>query len=174
MAPLIDWIRGFLYLLFFATLVQVVLPDDGVRRYTRLVVGLVMLAALLQPITDLTKNPGMIGEAFAGMFGQSNGAETADAWIAEGERLRGRSQDIAIRHMADRMSDQLEGMLLLIQGVAEVEVVNMELSEQGVHRVSVRLVGPESAAAEVYSVLHKFFGIPEDVVHLVWDEAEGR
>ncbi len=175
MEALISWIRGFLYLLFFATLVQVILPDNGIRRYTRLVVGLVMLAALLQPIADLTKNPGVIGEAFAGMFGQAGGAGTeADPWIAEGERLRTHGQDIAIRHMADQLRNQLEGMLLLVPGVADAEVVDLELSDQGVQRVSVRLVGAEHvASAEVNAVLNKFFGIPANAVTLFWDNVEG-
>ena len=165
MEALISWIRGFLYLLFFATLVQVILPDNGIRRYTRLVVGLVMLAALLQPIADLTKNPGVIGEAFAGMFGQAGGAGTeADP----------HGQDIAIRHMADQLRNQLEGMLLLVPGVADAEVVDLELSDQGVQRVSVRLVGAEHvASAEVNAVLNKFFGIPANAVTLFWDNVEG-
>lgn len=173
MDALIDWIRGFLYLLFLATLVQVILPDNGIRRYTRLVVGLVMLAALLQPLADLTKHSAWIGETLASMFVPFGSVGTADTWIAEGERLRERGQDIAIRHMAHRLSDQLEGMLQLVPGVTRVEVIDLELSEQGVRRVSLRLVGAESTAAEINSVLNKFFGIPEDALTLVWDNLEG-
>lgn len=173
MDGLIAWVRGFLYLLFFATLVQVILPDDGIRRYTRLVVGLIVLAALLQPVTDLVRNPAMLGDSLEGFFSDNQGAAAADAWIAEGERMRELGEDRAIRQFAARTGEQIEGMLSLVQGVESAEVVDLKISAEGVARAEVRLVGTPVVAGEVESVLHKFFGIPVEAVALVWDAPGG-
>ena len=49
----LSWLRGILVVALFGWLLEALQPASAMRRYTRLVIGLLLMVAVLQPITFL-------------------------------------------------------------------------------------------------------------------------
>lgn len=48
-----DWIRQIVLILFIATFIDLLLPNSSLERYVKLVMGLIIIMAILQPILQL-------------------------------------------------------------------------------------------------------------------------
>ncbi|WP_280768393.1 stage III sporulation protein AF [Salipaludibacillus daqingensis] len=53
MALISSWITNILLLILFATILELLLPNSSTQRYVKLVVGLMLLVAMLQPILSI-------------------------------------------------------------------------------------------------------------------------
>ena len=50
MSTLVAWIQQLGFLVFFAGLAQILLPDNDLRKVARLVIGLVLILAVIEPV----------------------------------------------------------------------------------------------------------------------------
>lgn len=53
MALISSWITNILLLILFATILELLLPNSSTHRYVKLVVGLMLLVAMLQPVLSI-------------------------------------------------------------------------------------------------------------------------
>jgi len=53
MALISSWITNILLLILFATILELLLPNSSTQRYVKLVVGLMILVAMLQPVLSI-------------------------------------------------------------------------------------------------------------------------
>jgi stage III sporulation protein AF len=51
-----DWIRQIILIIFLATFIDLLLPSSSLERYVKLVMGLIIIMAILQPILQLVLN----------------------------------------------------------------------------------------------------------------------
>lgn len=49
----LSWLRGILVVALFGWLLEALQPASALRRYTRLVIGLLLMVAVLQPLTSI-------------------------------------------------------------------------------------------------------------------------
>ncbi len=58
-----SWLRGILVVALFGWLLEALQPANAMRRYTRLVIGLLLMVAVLQPLTVIWKQrlPALVG-----------------------------------------------------------------------------------------------------------------
>lgn len=176
MSGLIDWVRGILSLLFFVTLVQLILPDDNLRKYVRLVTGLVLLAALVQPLAGLLGDPARWEALLEGLIPFGEQGPGAAGAIADGARLREEWLEEVLGHALEGEKRRIEGYLSLVDGVDASRVDHLALAADG-SVAALRLVVAGDAArsrAKVMEVLTKVLGIPERAISISWEEREGE
>ena len=57
---MIEWLRGFTITLcttvFFITIVELILPDNSMKKYSRFVMGLILITVIINPIIKLYNN----------------------------------------------------------------------------------------------------------------------
>lgn len=171
----VAWVRGILYLLFFVTLVQLLLPDDALRKYVRLIVGLVVLAALIQPIAGLLSNPQRFGDMLEGLLAFDASAPRVEDSIADGERLRNDWLEGALAHDLAFEQRRIEGYMSLVEGVQGSRVERLTFGADGsVSALDLVVYGDRDRLEErVVDVLTKVLGIPERVMRIVWEHPEG-
>lgn len=79
---LTTWVRELVVIVFFVTVAYMLLPDNSLRRYARLVIGLVVIVALLAPMMDVIElDPAAIGAYSPG------GPVSTEQIIADGQQL---------------------------------------------------------------------------------------
>lgn len=82
MSWLTAWVRELVIIVFFVTVAYMLLPENSLRRYARLVIGLVVIVALLAPMMDVMQlDPSTLG-AFA-----PGGTAAADQIITRGQQI---------------------------------------------------------------------------------------
>ncbi|MGE5652830.1 MAG: stage III sporulation protein AF, partial [Bacillota bacterium] len=50
LAELRTWVAGLITLIFFATILEMLLPTSAMRRFVRLVISLVLIMVLMKPV----------------------------------------------------------------------------------------------------------------------------
>lgn len=109
--------RQALVLCSLALFLEVLLPNGGMKKTARLVMGLLVLSALLSPVAALY-DEGVAVTANIFLPPQDNTEEI----IAAGGRLAGRAADEAAVNLAADIEQQLSKFVALQNGVADCEV----------------------------------------------------
>ena len=79
MPAFFEYLRNITYYLLFAALVGLIAPTGKYKKFVSLVMGLIMLALLLQPVRDIVGRQIPVTEWFAGIMPQADShATTAD------------------------------------------------------------------------------------------------
>ena len=84
-------IKGLLALILLAGFLELILPEDEMRKYTRLVIGLIVLFSLIKILPNLGKefSPEIIPTALSGGYPDSS------VLVTEGVKLRRVGEDKA-------------------------------------------------------------------------------
>src|SRR5690554_3061839 len=125
-----EWVHTLVTVLLVLAMLQLLLPEHRMRDYTRLVLGLVVIGAMLTPMLALL-DPGTwdvrVSEVFAPLHrgtGTAEGppltARDATPWIARGVRLAERAGDAIGARVRDVWESQVRSLALLIPGVEAV------------------------------------------------------
>ncbi|MCL2405286.1 MAG: stage III sporulation protein AF [Defluviitaleaceae bacterium] len=105
MPAFFDYLRNITYYLLFAALVGLIAPTGKYKKFVSLVMGLVMLALLLQPIRDIVGNHIPVTQWFVGVMPQHSYGFTADdAYTTWRDTYLAAAFD-------SQLSTQLEGLL---------------------------------------------------------------
>jgi len=159
---LVDVAKGLIIVVFFVQVAQLLLPETGLRGYARLVMGLLVVVALLNPILTLLEGDLPVEPARWGL--QSGNAET---YLAAGQRLAAAAQERITGGARHRFTQQVASVTALAAG-AEPDRVEVEWGPEGAPAVIRAVFGaggrPVSDADRVRWVVAQFFGLaPEQV-----------
>lgn len=169
-----EWIRAVLLVSFLATLVKLLLPDNTLRPFVRLVMGFVVLSVLIQPLLAVVQDP----DPWDGLFGDLSVGASAfqtQSWIHVGQQVTERGTAVAVEQVTINVSRQIEAIVSLLIEVEEVQVNELRLTDSGVERLTLDLRGAmETGDGRVKEVLFKYFGIPETAVRTHWNRQEGE
>jgi len=127
-----QWVQTLVTVLLVLAMMQLLLPEHRMRDYTRLVLGLVVIGAMLTPMLALL-DPATwdvrVSEVFAplqrgtgAVDGPSFPAADAAPWIARGVRLAQRAGDAVGARVRDVWESQVRSIALLVPGVEAVDV----------------------------------------------------
>lgn len=142
------WIQTLVLLLLFVAFLQLLLPDHPLRDYTRVVLGLVIIAAVLGPLLGILDVPTWEQAAQSALAALESGGPGGrempsradpELWIARGSALAQRAQGRVREEVRRRMDAQVRSLVLLIPGVREAAVSSRWDSEGNLQRVHVDL-----------------------------------
>ncbi|MBP2649328.1 MAG: stage sporulation protein [Firmicutes bacterium] len=120
MAWLTMWIKTLIMVVLFAAFLELLLPTSSMQRFVRLIMGLIIMLAILNPVIELFHGDG---------FRQP--LEAVAAWKPEALEVSA-SDNSAIVHERDRLaqelyckelSQQIAAVVLPLEGVADAKVV---------------------------------------------------
>src|SRR5690625_3734046 len=128
-----DWVQTIVSLLLFLAFVQLLLPEHRLRDYTRLVLGLIVIAAVVTPLMSLLDPQTWNGNLVQALSvpdqplrGDRDGRvpRTADAgpWIAQGVRVARLANEEVSARVRSVWEGQIRSLASLVPGVEEVDV----------------------------------------------------
>ncbi len=115
LAELRSWIAGLITLIFFATILEMLLPTSAMRRFVRLVISLVLIMALMKPVfkvMELTFAPERV------LWGLQQSMVNDQVVTAPGSASV-RFDELVVTTARDRVRQQVEQSALQIDGVKE-------------------------------------------------------
>lgn len=146
-----DWIVQIGCLVLIAGLVELLLPNNSVRGAVRLVTGLVVILAVVEPVVRWAGDPGAIDRLY-----QSVMAEDGRHYVEAGVRLTEESALAASAAWTRDLERQLAAVAALVAGVREVDVI-VQTGAGGVSEVRVSLAADpgawESSSAAVRNLI---------------------
>lgn len=111
-------VREIVVLVLLAGLLEMLLPENNLRKYVKVVLGLFIMVALLVPlVTFISSDESWAVSAW--QFTGSPAAETATV-LSAGERLSSQMQEAALMECENRLSRQVEALVALVPGVGSV------------------------------------------------------
>lgn len=119
MSILSGWAQQLIYLAMFATIIQALLPDNEMRNYIKMVLGLVLVVAVISPLFNLLKGNDWLEILF---FTQPLASSDADAAIAAGVSWREQTLANLVDAAQKEVADELVAVLRAIEGVAQAQV----------------------------------------------------
>ncbi|MDR3288179.1 MAG: stage III sporulation protein AF [Peptococcaceae bacterium] len=170
-------VRHLVIILLLAVFVEMLLPNEAMRRFVRLLMGLFVISALLQPITALLHTPltmdipawADFAAADFPVWADENPDQMANSAVVEQYRLI--------------LENQIRSLALGVKGVREAEVTVLFTGERGtlweqpeIDVIRVALTVGEQAAVEqsaemeqseeVKAKIRALLEIPEDKLQI--------
>lgn len=131
-AWLSGWLRDIVLIILVATFVDLLIPNNSLQRYVKVVVSLIILLTILSPVISFINEERAINQALEQVTSKKDGAQALNLILSNGAKLKGKidktSTQLAEQQMEKMMKEQLEKSLSL--RVREVSVTIVEdLSE---------------------------------------------
>lgn len=155
-----EMVRNIAVLVLLALFMELLIPFGELSRFIRLVMGLVLLAAVLNPVLGMLKQ-----EALLPSFQKEDySAETA-AILDRGEELSAQMEEQALGEYEQSTVSQIEALTSLVDGVKSVEA-SAKIDSQGViQNVSLIVVRSDPSLTEgelktkIIDTISRFYGI---------------
>lgn len=173
---MVQWIKEIVALLLFGGLLLMIVPDTELKPFLRLVVGLLLIALLIQPLAGtniLTSSHGIAArleeslQALGKTRFQSPAINHQELQI-QAERLVEKGSGIVREHMENQANRQLGALLGLFAGVDAAQVATQVNAQGQLERVLVQLhLSGESTVNEPALLSTTDISQDEDLVPLV-------
>lgn len=107
------WVKNLIFLVLFAAFLELLLPAGSMKKFLRLIIGIFLLTAVLQPAVNVL-NGGFLRGGVPSL--------TAGKTKAEAFSLEKRQKELACRLYKKELSEQMEKVLASIPGITDVRV----------------------------------------------------
>ncbi len=104
-------------IILLAVFVEMLLPDNSMSNYLKLIMGLFLILAILTPVMHLLDKKDSINISTWYIRSETNQLETI---LSKGEELSDISTEAAIRDYANKIEGQMVALIQLIPGVESV------------------------------------------------------
>lgn len=109
-----QWIANVIALVFLATLLELLLPRGNLQRFVRVVMGLLVMLAVLQPVFSLTAEGFGLDGLRAAMGDQGI---DIDRILSDAERLREKNSDLTMDAYRRQVERSMEQRLAQLPGI---------------------------------------------------------
>jgi len=137
---LTHWVRYIIFVVLFASFIELLLPSSQMQRFVRVIMGLFIMLAILTPIIDLVQHRGMPTQIQA-MAGSNDESTQIINHASDVARER---EQLAAQLYKQEVAQQMQVMVIALDGVADAKVV-IELNTMENHTLSYAI-----AHVEVY------------------------
>jgi len=154
-----EMVRNIAVLVLLALFVELLIPFGELSRYIRMVMGLVLLAAVLNPVLGMLRQ-----EALLPSFQKEDYSKETAAILERGEELSAQMEELALSEYEQSTVSQIGALTSLIDGVKSVEASAEIDSQGGVRKVSLLVVKTASVSEEalktkIIDTISRFYGI---------------
>lgn len=124
LAMITEWVKNIIIVVLFASFMEMLLPNSSMQRFVRVIMGLLIMLAILNPIVDIIQNRGLPAQVPALSLGGKNPEQVqknTERFVQERERLT--------REMyRNDLAKQIRAVVAAIDGVKSVKV-SVELQD---------------------------------------------
>lgn len=112
-----QWIANVVALIFLATLLEMLMPRGSMQRFARVVMGMLVILAVLQPVFSLLAKGLQLDGLAAAVSGPTL---DMDSILAQAQRVRGTNDALALDRTRAQLEQQIAARLAQLAGVAAV------------------------------------------------------
>jgi stage III sporulation protein AF len=106
---LTKWVLNIIIFILLATITDMLLPDSGMRKYTKLVIGLLLIAIIVTPVFRLFSADPAIWMEKLGNAGISSPSAEENALETKKKEINDIQQEYTLQQMAVQLKQDAEG-----------------------------------------------------------------
>ena len=164
-------VRGIAMIIIFAGFLEMHLPDNEMRRYIQLVVGLFVIVSVISPLTKIVSPGGDIDVSAWQPVADNSTAKI----IAKGKEIAANEQQRLQAGNEERVRAQIGSLAKLHSEVAKVEVKILKPDQVQIRLTFVEGVMPkqkDAIAGRVKETITAFFNYPSEKISIIWEGGE--
>jgi stage III sporulation protein AF len=162
-----EMVRNVSVIVLINLFLSLIVPAGELSRFIRMVMGLLLIAAMLNPIVQIVS-----GKNFQPIYSATDYQDNTATMLSEGERVAGQLQAAAKKDYDTELARQVEALCNLVAGVGEAGVILESEEQTGViEKIIIDVTQEPDAVAEflenkIRSTIANFFGIENEVIHI--------
>ena len=114
------WVKSIIYVVLFASFLELLLPNSSMQRFIRVIMGLFILLAILNPVIGVLETKLSTDQIPA--LAQTGGTLPDTEILTAGTQVAGKRNQLAQEIYARDLSKQIRAMVMAIDGVANAKV----------------------------------------------------
>lgn len=131
------WIKNIILLVLFASFLELLLPSSSMQRFIRVIIGLLITLAILNPILDVIQNRWSTAQIPA----LSTNTTNSQSVLNHANKVAGDREQLAFDTYKKELARQIRATTTAIEGIADAQVaVELENTQQGKFNGKVRLL----------------------------------
>ena len=154
-ATLTSWVKSIIFVVLFATFLELLLPSSSMQRFIRVIMGLFIMLSILNPLIDVAQN--YITPTKIPVF--STHSAQSIVIMNQAKEMAGKREEMSIELYKKELAQQMRVMITTLEGVADAKVmIDMKQSGNdklgsGIHGIQVYVtLGMEAKRGEVSKV----------------------
>lgn len=119
MTAITEWVRNIIMVVLFASFLELLLPSSNMQRFIRVILGLTIMLAILDPALELIH--GKLGPQAAAVMSQKTGGG-GEAAIDGAQALAKERDRLTVELYKKDLARQVQAVVVAVDGVAEARV----------------------------------------------------
>jgi stage III sporulation protein AF len=112
------WVKSIVLVVLFASFLELLLPNGSMQRFIRVIMGLFIMLAILNPVIDVIQNPGMEGAVPV----LSNSSANSSPIVAASHAIVEEREQLSNELFRKELSKQIKAIVTALEGVADAKV----------------------------------------------------
>jgi len=122
-----DWIKHIILIILFATFLELLLPNSNYKKFVKVIMGLLVLQAVLQPVIDIVQHQGR--ESKVTEVTSHSILDKPQDITDQTAKLQVERDRLALEQYRQELTKQIQVLASSVAGVAEVSA-SISLNEQ--------------------------------------------
>ncbi|BBB92911.1 stage III sporulation protein AF [Methylomusa anaerophila] len=119
MASVTQWVKSIVFVVMFAAFLEILLPNNSMQRFVRVITGLFIMLTILNPIIDLIDSGINIRQIPA----LSSQADSMDGAVSHAVNYASQKRELIAREMYSKdLAKQIRATVLAVAGVADAKI----------------------------------------------------
>lgn len=128
MAALKEWVRGLMMLVILASILELLLPMNSMKKFVRMAMGLLIVLGVVRPIASFLGQPVELKTDL--LVQETSHLPTMHQIEEEAARFRQRNESLLLEEAQARLTAEARAAALQVSGVADVQI-DLTLTRQG-------------------------------------------
>lgn len=124
-----NWVKNIVYIIIFIVFLEIILPNNSMRKYVKVVAGLLVMVVILTPFTQLFNRHFNLQDVMSKYYVDMNQIDVKN----QNHLLEGQQNELTMKIYKERIATQIKNQVerIVDDGDAEVEVdVNMDTEDE--------------------------------------------
>ncbi|MCK4259735.1 MAG: stage III sporulation protein AF [Halanaerobiales bacterium] len=113
-----EWIKNLATIVIFSSILEMLLPNNSLKKYVKVVMGFFILLTILNPLFSLIRFDQTMFYPFQNMSVQKN----AKSNLNQGEAMKKLNKELALTTYKSELEQQIRGLLLTQSDLQDVDV----------------------------------------------------
>ncbi|WP_425061162.1 hypothetical protein SCACP_19410 [Sporomusa carbonis] len=115
------WVKGIIFVVLFASFLELLLPNNSMQRFVKVIMGLFIMLAILNPVISVIENR-LMADQIPALANHSVGELSSADILNAANNTAGRREQLARDLYVRDLSKQIRATVLAIDGVADAKV----------------------------------------------------
>ncbi len=116
------WVKGIILVVLFASFLELLLPNSNMQRFIRVIMGLFIMLAILNPFIDIIQSRWGNDHVVALSTSINNSSQATDI-VSAVASVSGERERLSYEMYKRDLAKQIKAMVMAVDGVADAKVI---------------------------------------------------